>query len=78
MENQRHKINKKQLCKNSKNGGMAMIDLHEFDMCLKITWIRNLERNNPDWLNFALEFKIDRLAQTDENYHNTLQENIHK
>ena len=49
-----------------------MIDLLEFDMSLKITLVRKIEKGNPDWLEFAQNFKIDRLSLTDEVYHKKL------
>ena len=71
-KNKRHEINKTLLCKSIKKGGMAMIDLYEFDMSLKITWVRKIEQGNPDWIDFAKKFKIDRLTLTDEIYHKKL------
>ena len=49
-----------------------MIDLLEFDMSLKITWVRKIEQGNTDWLEFAQNFKINRLTLTDEVYHKKL------
>ena len=49
-----------------------MLDINEFDMGLKLTWIRKMEKENPDWLSFANSYKIDRLIKTDESYHEDL------
>ena len=49
-----------------------MIDLLEFDMSLKITWARKIEKGNPEWLEFDQKYKIDRLILTDEMYHKSL------
>ena len=49
-----------------------MLDINEFDMGLKLTWIRKKEKENPDWLSFAKSYTIDRLTLTDERYHEVL------
>ena len=56
---------------------MNMLDINEFDMGLKLTWIRKMEKENPDWLSFAKSYKIDRLTLTDERYHEVLYKKKH-
>ena len=71
-KNKPHEINAKLLCKDIKHAGLAMLDIYEFDMGLKLTWIRKMEKDNPDWLGFAKTYKIDILKLTDEKYHQIL------
>ena len=75
-KNKRHEISKTQICQSLKNGGLDMINLQTFDMCLKITWIRKMETGNPDWIEFPLTYKIDRLIKTDGTYHRFLAERV--
>ena len=49
-----------------------MINLQEFDMSLKLTWLRKLIIRTNEWDKFALHYKIDRLLWTGTNYHNSL------
>ena len=52
-----------------------MFDLTTFDFSLKIAWINKL-RENPEWLEFAIHAKIDRLIWTGEIYHKQLINNV--
>ena len=45
-----------------------MINIREFEMTLKLTWIRKLIKEDPDWSEFAEIYHIRRLCQSDENY----------
>ena len=74
-KNKRHEINKELLCKNRENGGLKMINLSEMDMSLKITFLRTILIRNHEWMNFAISFRIDRLATTDIDYHIKLYKN---
>ena len=67
--NKRHEVNKNTLLLPLENGGQNMININEFDKALKITWLRKLNTQNPDWEEFPLATKIDRLIWTGENYH---------
>ena len=71
-KNKRHEINKKLVCETIENGGLNLISLQEMDLGLKLTWIRKVITKNPDWLDFAIMNKIDRLTVTETNYHNLL------
>ena len=53
-----------------------MLNMKEFDKSLKITWIRKLLTTNPDWEEFAIYYKIDRLTLTDINYHKQIKNSI--
>ena len=53
-----------------------MLNMKEFDNSLKITWIRKLLTTNPDWEEFAIYYKIDRLTLTDTNYHKYIKNEI--
>ena len=46
-----------------------MLNLTEFDYSLKITWLRKLLTSDPDWKEFPINYKIDRLVFTDTHYH---------
>ena len=46
-----------------------MIDLSEMDMSLKITFLRTILTRNPEWMNFTISLKIDRLATPAIDYH---------
>ena len=46
-----------------------IIFLPNFDKSLKITWLRKLLNDEPDWIEFANHYKINRLTTTDINYH---------
>ena len=65
----RHEVSKQTLCKNIKDGGLTMLNIREFEKSLKITWLRKLLTTSPEWEEFALHFKVDRLLYTDTNYH---------
>ena len=56
------KFTKKLLCDTIENGGLNLISLKEMDLGLKLTWIRKIINNNPDWLDFATMNTIDRLT----------------
>ena len=49
-----------------------MINIRQYENALKITWIRTFIKDAPDWSEFAYQCQIDRLYQTETNYHNTL------
>ena len=68
----RHEVSKDTLYKTIKQGGLNMINIREFEMALKFTWIRKLIKGDPDWSEFADNYHIKRLCQTDENYHKEL------
>ena len=68
----RHEVSKTVLCKEIKKGGLNMVNIKEFEICLKITWIRKLICGTPDWGEFAIKYHVDRLSQTEGIYHNTL------
>ena len=72
----RHEVNKKVLCLDWEHGGLNMINLKDFDMSLKITWLRKLIVQDPDWLEFALHYRIDKIIWTGSNFHDSLT-NIH-
>ena len=67
-----HELSKKALYLNCDMGGLNMIDIVEFDFSLKLTWVRKTLMGHSEWINFALENKIDRLVKTGENYHQEL------
>ena len=71
-KNKRHEINKTLLCSDYNMGGLKMMDLIEFDMSLKLTWVRKTLTGNFEWTGFAKEYKIDRLVWTGGMYHNEL------
>ena len=68
-KNKRHKINKNTLCLEYDLGGLKMIELSEFDMSLKLTWVRKAITDTFEWSSFADEHKIKRLVWTGERYH---------
>ena len=68
----RHKVNKKVLCSTIEKGGLNMINLSEFDYSLKIGWIHKTIFTYPEWIEFALKSKIDRLPWTGTSYHTLL------
>ena len=72
----RHEVSKQTICKEIKDGGLKMLNTKDFDTSLKITWFRKILRSNPDWLEFAEKYKIDRLVLTDEQYHKEIVNNI--
>ena len=57
MEEQRHEINKKLLCKKLDFGGLNMFNLKEFEHSLKKAWIPKLIQNVKDWSEFANDLK---------------------
>ena len=54
-----------------------MINIVEFDLSLKLTWIRKLLTSNNEWEEIAKENKIDRLPLTGENQHISIMKSIH-
>ena len=63
----RHEVNKK-LCLKPEQGDLNMMDLMEFNVNLKIPWIRKILNSNADLLEIANYHKIDRLLTTDIKY----------
>ena len=51
------------------DGGLDMLNIREFEMALKLTWIRKLIKDTPEWGEFAELFQINLLYQTDETFH---------
>ena len=49
--------------------GLNMVNIEEFDLSLKLTWVRKTLLDDAEWKDFAIEHKIDRLPLTGENYH---------
>ena len=49
-----------------------MINLKEFDMSLKTTWLRKLYTQNSEWSEFASHYKIDKIIWTGTNFHESL------
>ena len=74
--NKRHEVNKNTLCLPTDQGGMNMVNLPNFDKSLKITWLRKLLNDTPDWIEFANHYKINRLTTTDINYHKIILRHI--
>ena len=74
-KNKCNQVNKKILSYPFQNGGLDMINIHEFDKSLKISWVYKTLCADPDWLDFAKFEKIDRLPWTGETYHSILLEN---
>ena len=64
----RHQVNKEVLCRSPEKGGLGLYNLSEFDSSLKIAWLYKLQ-NEPEWLEFAIYEKVDRLIWTGEMYH---------
>ena len=56
----RHEVNKITLCQEWQNGGLNMINLQEFDMSLKITWLRKLSSADLEWEEFARHYNADQ------------------
>ena len=54
------------------NGGLNMLNIRDFEISLKLTWIRKLITGTQDWNEFAELYYINRLYQTDERYHEYL------
>ena len=53
-----------------------MINIRQFEIALKLTWVRTYINGTPDWSEFACKYRIGRLLQTDVNYHNGLLNNV--
>ena len=70
--NKRHQVSKSTLTRNTEDGGLNMIDIADFDKSLKITWLLKLQNSDPEWKEFATNYKIDRLIWTGELYHKNL------
>ena len=62
-------MTKTSLCKEIKDGDLTMLDTKDFDASLELTYFRIILKSNPDWLQFAEKYRIDRLIVTDEQYH---------
>ena len=60
-KDKRHEVNKQTLCLPIEQGGLNMVNLKDFDNSLKITWVRKLYSNEPDWAEFAHYYKIHYL-----------------
>ena len=71
-KNKRHEVSKEILYRSLNKGGLNMINLRQFEITLKLTWLRTFLKGTPDWSEFAYECHIDRLLQTGINYHNIL------
>ena len=67
-----HEVNKNTLCLEYDMGGLKMIELSEFDMSLKLTWVHKAISDNFKWSEFANEHQIRRLVWTGERYHSEL------
>ena len=76
-KNKRHEVSKKLLFRSTDQGGLNMIDIRQFEKALKLTWLRTFVKETPDWIEFVYKYRIDRLLQTDKNYHNTIFQNTH-
>ena len=63
----RHQVNKEVLCRSPEKGGLGLFNLSEFDASLKIALLYKLQ-NEPEWLEFAIYEKVDRLIWTGEKY----------
>ena len=53
-----------------------MLSIHKFDRSLKITWLRRMLNNTPEWEEFAKYYKINRLLLTETKYHNQIRNKI--
>ena len=71
----RHEVSKKTLCLDWDQGGLSLINIQEFDNSLKLTWLKKMIDTSPDWLEFAMIYKIDRLIWTGSLYHKIIQQN---
>ena len=58
--NKRHQVNKNTLSLELEQGGLNMIDLVDFDLSLKITWLQKLHFSHEELEGFALSNNIDR------------------
>ena len=74
--NKRHQVNKNTLSLELEQGGLNMIDMVDFDLSLKITWLHKLHFSHEEWEEFALSNNIDRLIWTSERYHIHLLSNV--
>ena len=74
-KNKRHELSKEILYRDIKDGGLNMINIKEFECTLKMTWIRRLIKEEPNWIEFAEHYKIDRLLYTKVYYHKTILNN---
>ena len=75
--NKRHEVSKKIICQTYEMGGLNMVNIVEFDLSLKLTWIRKLLNNDSEWEEIAKENKIDRLPLTGEKHHTDILKSIH-
>ena len=67
--NKRHQVNRNTLSLELEQGGLNMIDLVDFDLSLKITWLQKLHFSHEEWEEFALSNNIDRSIWTGKRYH---------
>ena len=74
----RHELSKRTIYFNHQKGCLNMVDITEFHMSLKITWMRKIILGNPEWVQFAQENYIDSLLCTGENYHQQIYLKIKK
>ena len=74
-KNKRHEVSKKTLSLDWDQGGLSLINIQEFDNSLKLIWLKKMMGLPPDRLEFALNYKIDRLVWTGSNYHKIIQQN---
>ena len=68
----RHEVKKETAYKDTKDGGLKMMNIVEFDHSLKLTWLRKILTTEPDWIEFPKKYKIDRLMFTDSKIHTTI------
>ena len=73
----RHEVSKTTLCLSWEQGGLGLINIQEFDNSLKLTWLKKMFANTPDWLEFATAYNIDRLLWTGPNYHTIIRKKCH-
>ena len=72
----RHEVSKKTLYLKCEQGGLNLINIQEFDLSLKLTWLRKSIYQSPDWLEFFTHYKLDRLLWTGTKYHESIKHTI--
>ena len=75
-KNKRHEVSKKTITKEIKAGGLKMLNIKKFDGSLKITWLRRLLNDTPEWEEFANHYRVNRLLLSETNYHNLIKNKI--
>ena len=75
-KNNRHEVSKKTITKEIKDGGLKMLNIQEFDRSLKLTWMRKILNQTPEWAEFTKYYRIDYLLVTDTNYHAHIKKTI--